>query len=779
MTTRPLLAKWRNKEGAPETWGWPIGQDLRGHTSSVVQWATFFLGDQSGIGRDLYTKMQLDEYLTFDEFKRVAILACLLHDVGKANNEFQRMLWTLEAIWKDCLRQNLDARATRARLADERVHQTLRHELAGVLFLTSPGPLQWLRQQAGKHARVVLAAVYGHHMKTDRQLSDRLAQLDPPTRESLEVRIPSSQVQEVLRAVIAEFRLPLDPFPMCADFRRPLMKTQEEFESTVLFQDVESRLSMGVKLFVVMADSFGSMSPGKGWPEGGDFGFTKWLQQGILEALAWRPVRLGPHIEKRAKTAPYSHQEEALRTLSDILVDVGCGGGKSATGFLAAVDGPKYTSSHRVIVTESVRAAAQQLFRDLGSTKIGKARKGSDLRFSTALTDKILLGMGEEEIEDPDDILDIRRTIAQYASDVVYTTVDQLLGAVSFRRKAVLWLPLAFRSTILFDEFHSYDPMLQANFRLFLKMFPRIRTVALSGTITPDQEREFLVARPGATIIRGSGGEEDLSRYQRYRFHLIPEEDAAQHFSSAHRTLWVVNRVRVAQDVGRTFGDALVLHSRFRHRERVLLADGLVKAFRSGKPLRAVTTQIAQTSLDISGGRGILEACSPAELLQRLGRLAERGKIPKGLTDVYIYFPQTSRPYKGNLLDLLPWYEALVQKPSWSFHELTVYFREAAGAQEIPDLSARPAMTTIPYLLRETDGKMTVILEQDIPEIKAALEASKVGRERPVTRLIQEYELSTYLRGWHKRDTFYGRIVAPEFEYDPRLGACPKGEDTE
>lgn len=222
--------------------------------------------------------------------------------------------------------------------------------------------------------------------------------------------------------------------------------------------------------------------------------------------------------------------------------------------------------------------AAFQLFRDLGMSD-GIVADGVGLRFSTAITDMILLGYYDEEetSEESLGITDTRKTLKEFAKVVSYATIDQVLGVMAFRRKSLMWLPLILKSTIVFDEFHSYDDYTQDNFNDFLNFFPGIRVIVMSGTVTPAQESNFLTLRPKATVIHSAGGISDLANYQRYRFHFILQEEAPAYFSADARTLWVVNRVKAAQSVGRCFLDAQVLHSRFRHRERVLNGESLVR----------------------------------------------------------------------------------------------------------------------------------------------------------------------------------------------------------
>ena len=184
--------------------------------------------------------------------------------------------------------------------------------------------------------------------------------------------------------------------------------------------------------------------------------------------------------------------------------------------------------------------------------------------------------------------------------------------------------------------------------------------------------------------------------------------------------------------------------------------------------MRAVCTQIAQISLDISAGQMVSEIAPPADFIQRCGRVGFRGQDPKGvLTDVFFYMPETNRPCKEDLEGLLPWYATLVNRPSWSFHDLVEHFQGNLVEAPLEDPYARSMLISRPMLTRTSDGKVTALLEQDLPEIKQLLDIEHDGR------LIQQFEFTTYPRKSVSETLFAGRAVY-DFAYDPRLGVMEK-----
>lgn len=65
----------------------------------------------------------------------------------------------------------------------------------------------------------------------------------------------------------------------------------------------------------------------------------------------------------------------------------------------------------------------------------------------------------------------------------------------------------------------------------------------------------------------------------------------------------------------------LLYHSRFRYGDRVKHHRAVVEAFKQDQPVLAITTQVAEMSLDLSATLLVTQVADPAGLIQRLGRL--------------------------------------------------------------------------------------------------------------------------------------------------------------
>lgn len=132
----------------------------------------------------------------------------------------------------------------------------------------------------------------------------------------------------------------------------------------------------------------------------------------------------------------------------------------------------------------------------------------------------------------------------------------------------------------------------------------------------------------------------------------IAQQAAARHRSGT-RTLVVVNTVKAATGVARALerakpsADVLLVHSRFRGRERARLADRLTDPV-SGAGLIAVATQVVEAGVDIDSSVMITEVSPWASLCQRSGRCNRYAAVEDA--ELWWYSAGKSTPYDA--LDL-------------------------------------------------------------------------------------------------------------------------------
>src|SRR5262249_20530704 len=126
--------------------------------------------------------------------------------------------------------------------------------------------------------------------------------------------------------------------------------------------------------------------------------------------------------------------------------------------------------------------------------------------------------------------------------------------------------------------------------------------------------------------IEGPVDLEDLPRYA--RTHEDPTALVRRTLDHGGKVLWVSNTVSRCVAVATDWAAArpLVYHSRFRYRDRIERHAELIDVFRSGGAALAVTTQVAEMSLDLSADLLVTDLAPVAALIQRLGRLNRRSR---------------------------------------------------------------------------------------------------------------------------------------------------------
>lgn len=759
-----LPAKWFNcSDPDPHQWhkSPPRGWTLEQHIAECLHMVRFLL-DESPFGRLLHEKMHLT--IPYKRFILLCTLAVLLHDLGKASSGFQEMLDRQDRIYWEALEEGADANTIHGRLKQERMGhpQPYRHEWLSGCLLVLPVLWKWLVKAAGSEedAFIVACAVRGHHIKTDRV----------PEHDETTVMFHTREVERILSTLIVKFGLRLPAFPLATSNTTKttleiLGKADESF--WLKRKDDETPVSLAVKWVLILADSFGSMTPPPEFQKG-HVAFREYLFEALQRVFAplkpW-DVRYwkngGSRIDKDILDNLHDFQQRAYRTppQTDLLIDFACGGGKSAAAFLAVSD--DFLCSTRVIFTETTTGAAAH-----HHTETGDPDRDS-LRTSRARIDHKLLGheplVGcscEEEGDEKVETFQMVQDLQGFRSPCVYATIDQLLGSLVCRRRSIMWLLYLVQNTqVIFDEFHAYDQPLRQRFLQFLKWFPGVRVVALSATVPPQLERDVKSLRPGMVVIQSQGDGIDPSTCPRYRFHRVKDRSELPGlFSAEHRTLWRVNRVRVAQSVGRYFQDAIVYHARFPYMFQRRRQDEVINAFRTLEdPVRVVVTQVAQQALDFEAHRIISEMCPPDEFLQAIGRSRDRGVVATGITPIYFYAPDVEAPYRG-LGTLNWWFDGLLKKDMWSQRELDVYSK-ASFPGKPTELPAGEMKETHWRSLRDMGRTVTVMLSRDLPKV----------RENPED--LQLYTFATYVSSVRGKDQGkFRNIPVVPFCYDSRLG---------
>jgi len=257
----------------------------------------------------------------------------------------------------------------------------------------------------------------------------------------------------------------------------------------------------------------------------------------------------------------------------------------------------------------------------------------------------------QEFDEDP---LDVRLFGSVFAQPVTVATLDQYLLAHLNGRHWEERRTLARPATIVLDEIHAYEPY---TLGLLLEALRRERPerMALASATLPDPLLELF---PPGRLVEA---EPELWTRRRHRLALregaLLEDGITQALEWAHRgqrVLVVANTVRDAQAFYKRlqeqgWEERELLHARF------LLRDRQRKEARVSEPRPGtifVATQVVEVSLDISYDALLTEIAPVDALVQRLGRVNRQGHGPPAPVVVYRQWSEgAQRIYGRELLE--------------------------------------------------------------------------------------------------------------------------------
>ena len=731
----------------------------------------FLLADNESDGVDfghrLFDLMQLDRFISYEDFRKTCLLSVLAHDLGKAGQVFQTMMWQLEHDFQDWKsRRSSDPNATPN---FTRYIQRFRHESLSLhLLLSHPDISRWFREQAGGHFNIVCAAAFGHHRKT--QASRDLY----ANGNQKQTEIYLDELTTILGPIVREF-FPGQVFPRCPDVTASMKDVGLSCRSFLMKDLPETPVSIAVKWMTILGDVMGSMTGDT--PEVSCDEFRGFLEDRLREIF--RPV----HIDyesytdfARKKTTRNGLQDEASKVATDILIQGGCGSGKTNAIYLTCSNRPH----SRLIFTTPTTGTASQHWLNTGM------RKETATRNSRSSLDKRLYGIhlaptdptsddAEQETEDMQRALEVFDT---FDKDIIYATADQILGVLGFSHASILWLLYIVQCQVAFDEFHCYDDTMRQNYYQLLRWMPGLRAIPVSATVTNRMKQMFKGIRPNAVHVLDRSPTAPSKR-PRYRIHVLSSQSDAQRLFQMG-TLWVVNQVGVAQDLGFLNPDAMIYHSRFKYPDRKEIQDSLVKAFNPDLGTitsRAVATQVAEMSLDLSARCLISEIAPIAALIQRLGRL---NRVPSNteVRDAYFYMPENPLPYfKRELETAQAWLKSLEGRDLSQDDLADAFETQFDPTQDYP--WEHLMVETDPRNIREDGGWMRRgLLEPDFRHLKEMPRSSFTLRKQellmreipfpvsgPVKKMIEDGSL--------KPDMELGfRYCIPDnlFYYDPRLG---------
>jgi CRISPR-associated endonuclease/helicase Cas3 len=701
--TPPLLAK-----SCPDPASPPPPATLAGHTVQVLDCAERILQARA---RDSLEAAGLPPELGA-RLHRIVCLAAFLHDLGKANDQFQAMVRT-----------------------NSRKRQLLRHE-ALLLWLAWPGKLlgSWLEGGAGGAGdlRLALAAACGHH----RRFPDDAIRTEG-TSGQLTILAGHPDFHEIL--TLGARRLGLGAPPSLTDqelkesWRNPLKRHLDDcalqLDEELRCDSEAAHLLALAKALLVAADVAGSVLP----RAGGDVG---WLD----EALTWGGEGLlDGVVSSRLKGAPLRPFQNgvAQSTAPVTLVRASCGTGKTIAAYAWAA---RQHSGRQLWICYPTTGTATEGFRDY----LIAADIEASLEHSRAKIDLEILESAGVDAEDRWHRLEALRVWTRTA---ISCTADTVLSLLQNQRKGVYaWCGIA-RAAFVFDEIHAYDETMFGLLLRFLASLPGLPVLLMTASLPKHRLRALreVCSRHRGQELAELFGPSELERLPRYRLartNELPWAEVCQELAAGGKVLWVSNTVDRCRNLASQAAEQglapLVYHSRFRYLDRVRRHECVIKAFRSEAAALAFTTQVAEMSLDLSATLLVSDLAPVPSLIQRLGRLNRYASPARPQPPGRGLFvdPPHPLPYaEGDLQAARGWLAGVGTDPC-SQEDLAAAWRHEESVAPLPVMSnwLDGGFATSVGDVREASPGITILLPDDVASIASgelAWEAAALPMPRP------------------------------------------------
>ncbi len=403
------------------------------------------------------------------------------------------------------------------------------------------------------------------------------------------------------------------------------------------------------------------------------------------------PLQTLPFVQ-----APNDMQQNILQQDADrIILNAGCGEGKTAAALLFAQKLLKDNRIDRIIFTLPTKFTANNLMKDL--TDIEKYEIPADIVGITHGDASEFLRQRERETNeeeiDEDEIQNL--IMAQvfensiYAKPITISTVDHLIMSLYHGYK---FADRAFSnvasSLVVFDEVHYYEKHTMGAIAETMRRLTELQVPHLVMTATipqaVQQELDTLVAnRPyefqrAPAVIQGTSKSKTPFEIKRLTDTLIDEDDRSVsdelieliHKNIDRKQIIFVNQVARAKKIYQTLAESgidenlICYHSGFisRHRnEKERIIRSLFKKpeerkeadisaleqrdFYNTEPCILVSTQVSELSLDISANVMYSEIAPIDSIVQRGGRLHRKGESPN--QDGYLHRMYIAPPYEN------------------------------------------------------------------------------------------------------------------------------------
>ncbi len=725
-------------------------------------------------------------------------LAIWLHDWGKVNIDFL-------ALVEDKSNKYLLKKLGIDEPLTPKAKQTIRHELLSCVLVQNHPVTKWLQPYA-KLLPLALLGVLGHHLKADHP---DYFNLEGAT--CLKLFTKTDDFKQVLQLGVNYFELSENLPTLPTKYKAETLQQQcdkfrdwaNEVDSKCRNDFDKLRKIATVKALTMACDLAASALLEK---HRGNRNYTQWIREALDQMMTAKDCQAVIDSKLDSKEL-LDFQKNAAKSKARVLIVVaGCGAGKTLIAYarlkhLAQEEDLKA----KLFFCYPTTSTTTQGFLDYGVNEV----ENSLLVHSRDWVDRELRGFSEIYDEDKDGEGDRFQTRAEvlriWHSKLIYCTAHTVLGLLQNYRKGLYGFPAIAQGFFVFDEIHAYPPQLFGTLLEFLKIFRNAPIVLMTASLPPSRQQAIeaaLAENDGEkpAIIYGPPEIESLNRY---RLHPHPNEGeelwqaAIAELERGGKVLWVTNEV---YDCQRLYTEAknrlaraglkiapICFHSRFRYQNSIAQQNRLVEAFRGDEPAFALTTQIAEMSLDMSCTL-LISALAPLwALIQRLGRLNRWVELVKGkyqlktrrVCDALIYPWTKQTPYSRpeDIRGIEATQQFLERYAGQEINQqcLAQVMAELETGQ-IESVKAKWLQTwlTQQEKLMEPGYTIQVILESDVPKIWEAVKANpSVKPAQEAQKWAVSVRIPKNLEEWKREKPFKFYRIAPtqDIYYHPEIGA--------
>jgi len=645
------------------------------------------------VGKKILKNMNLAEEKWYKSLEKSLEVACLAHDVGKANNFFQKMIY------------------------GRKEPQPIRHEIISATLLLPDEPLfPWITEKVGEETReyfAVIGAIAGHHLKFEDW--GEAVRIDKDGGFGDRVKIELEELQPLFTGLKRKnvfYSFWDDESNYFGKFKKDFYCLNKTWEKKLKNSLETKKFAAILKGCLMAADGVASFKIGEP--------LENWIKKTLDNSPGTCDLEkiIEEKLQENRLRAFQKKMGETERRVT--IVEAGCGSGKTLGAYYWA---SKVAQGKKLFFCYPTTGTATEGFLDY----VAAPGTESALIHSRAHIDLEEFLKSEETTSDS--VL-LMGSLKMWGPAIIVCTADTVLGLVRNNRRGLYGSPAILSGSFIFDEVHSYDDQMFNGLLNLMKALSGAQFLLMSASL-PQDKLEAIEKKVGP--VEKVPKPKELEAIHRYSFRLseIDEIWDTVMENKNGKILWVVNTVGRAQKL---YSEAkekglrvITYHSRFKYKDRIKRHRDLISAFdnKEKEGVLAITTQVAEMSLDIDADLLITETAPVPALIQRLGRLNRR-VTPDNLgrtREAIFYDPEGPLPYeKEQFSKSCTWLGNLVKKGSLSQSDLVEEYKNIEKNEDFtPVLSSEwfsEGWFTEQGPVRGSSYTINVILKEDIELVR-------------------------------------------------------------